>query len=700
MPGVTVAIVADPALTKEQKLLAALEQAELWGILESRRSASADPLQIVIKPDFGAFASDSPTATDPLLVEILIDIFHDHGHTKVMVGSAVEESSIWAENRDVFALAELLGYHFVTPKGRSYDVADLSNNIDETIFSSDSVLHGTGLSRVWANAHCRIVFSKNKTDEYSGYSLCLESLIGVLPLADKRRHYRIARDAGEVVADLLAVAPVHFAIIDALTSAHGAGGRRAPDPIETTTIIACPAICLADQIGAMKMGLDPFESAVFAKVVARHPLPRRYDVHGSLGIFPQWRNVPAPLVQSSRYRATAAALERLVTPWLQHLNTELFPLKSSVDAQANAYLADFFRNTDSSPTSRWLLIIANVLLGFIGHVVECYRTLFDKDSIRQKIVGLGIDLKSYVDDHFWALVDELLQLEVMVADAPEVRPGLRWRYLDGAVLFSYVRILPIAFDTFVGSIDIARTIQYMNDYLGGIVVPLAHDDSGRPVRQAERNLYLPQPNYLILYDGKPIDVTKLEVVEYQLNRHRLFWKTVRSENASAIFDDGIATFSRHQKGTMVAITGRQRFVLPPFWQVVDLNLVPDIKAALVSDAYQIFFDRTVANFEALVEGREIRLGRPAGEPSRLEADALVPLLQWAGELIGLLLQQGADGPIPTSGVLDPDGFVHVTPDSRGISDTYPPAWTQEISRFLQGLVEAVLRDFRQRSSAR
>ena len=152
--------------------------------------------------------------------------------------------------------------------------------------------------------------------------------------------------------------------------------------------------------------------------------------------------------------------------------------------------------------------------------------------------------------------DELRRLEPIAAAAPQVSSELRWRYLDDAVVFRYTRTLPIEFALFVQRVDIARTIQFMNDYLGGVVVPLAHDSSGRPVRQAERNIYLPQPNYLVLYQGKPIDVSKLEVVEYGADRHRLYWKTVLSENGSAAYDDGIATFertmrwnARHHHGT-------------------------------------------------------------------------------------------------------------------------------------------------------
>ena len=58
----------------------------------------------------------------------------------------------------------------------------------------------------------------------------------------------------------------------------------------------------------------------------------------------------------------------------------------------------------------------------------------------------------------------------------------------------------------------------------------------------------------------------------------------------------------------VTITGRQQFALPLFWQVFDPDVVPGLKDRMVTQAYQTFFDRTIANFEALVEGRDIRIG--------------------------------------------------------------------------------------------
>ena len=66
----------------------------------------------------------------------------------------------------------------------------------------------------------------------------------------------------------------------------------------------------------------------------------------------------------------------------------------------------------------------------------------------------------------------MLQLEPIAADAPQMSDGLRWRYIDSAVVFHYTRTVGIEFDAFVQSVNVARTIQFMNDYLGGVVVPL------------------------------------------------------------------------------------------------------------------------------------------------------------------------------------------------------------------------------------
>jgi hypothetical protein len=155
----------------------------------------------------------------------------------------------------------------------------------------------------------------------------------------------------------------------------------------------------------------------------------------------------------------------------------------------------------------------------------------------------------------------------------------------------------------------------MNDNIGGACAVMARDRQGRVTRQAERNLYLPQPNWMVLFGGGTIDVGKLELIRYETDRRQIFWRTVTSENRSALYDDGIVTFQKTGEGTTrVTIVARQEFTLPLFWRVVDIDHLPEIKDAIVSDAYTRFFSRTLANYEAAYEGRPVGIGRePDGE---------------------------------------------------------------------------------------
>jgi uncharacterized protein (DUF362 family) len=690
-----VAVVDDSSLSVTDRLAAALDAAGLWTALRrARRDREAADLRIVIKPELRGFAAGSPTATDPRLVEDLLDLLYDQGFSGAAIVGTRDSSAAWAENRDLHALADLLGYRYETPKGRSYDILDLAEDLVFDAFPLGCVLHGCAVSRHWFNADFRVVFSKSRSDEASGYALCLDTLIDVLPLPDKDTHYRRRRDSGDVVAALLDTAPVQFSLIDGIVGAHGPGGRRAPSAISNGTVIGASDIILADYAGALKMGLDPAISPTVARVICRHPMPQRYTVTGSLGRWPEWQNVAPTALESTRLRQRAEWLDQLFEPWLQCLDSELFPLKHPLDARINSWLAPFFADASNA----WLLTTMNGLLGSVGQAVEMYRTMFDKDALRHCSVPLGIDLDAIPQSAFPQLVEELLQLEPVAATSPPMSPELCWRDVGDCVVFRYARSLPIDFDLFTRRVDIARTIQFMNDYLGGVLIPLAYDGAGRPVHQAERNIYLPQPNYLALYQGKPIDVSKLEVVQYGFDRHRLFWKTIKSENDSATYDDGIATFERTPDATRITITGRQQFTLPPFWQVFDPSFVPGLKQKLVTHAYQTFFDRTISNLEALVEGREIRIGRPVDEPATPPVEMLTAWLQRLIEIAAPLLAQLAGQKQRTGeqwGETDVDGFTHIRPTE--VPPTSQEHWVTELSRFIEGLNQAIGRDLLQSS---
>ncbi len=711
--GVCAAIVESPAQAGTELLDEALRAAGFWPSLETAFTASGlppDQFSIVVKPELEAFERGSASATDPRLVEHLIDRLHEHGYPAVNVCASAASAYFWAENRDVAVLADLLGYHFVTPSGHAYDVLDLGERLEPAAFREGGVLHGSGLAKPWLNAGFRICFASNQTDEREGYALGLHSLLGILPQADKDYYYRHRIAPGEAVADLLDVAGVHFALIDAIVSAHGSGGRRAPRAIATGCIIASPYAPLADFVGALKMGLDPYVSTLAGTVFHRCGLPRQYAIIGNLAPYPLWQNVHAALLDAHRKRDRVPAASRLVTPWLQVLDTELFPLKRLLDARLNPRVSRFFAATDDNPAASTLLLALNYAIAASGEWLRAYRVLYDKDTIRRGEVPLGFDPRAFDDAAYAAIRPELEQLETLLAGTMPATPALRWREINGATIFQFEHELPVPFDVFVTRVEVARTIQFMNDYIGGIVVPMRRDGVGRVLLQTERNLYLPQPNYLVLYQGQEIDVSKIEICDYSDDRHRMYWKTIKSENGSATHDDGAVSFTRSERGTRVRIVGRQQFTLPPFWQAVNLELLPELKAALVTHAYTAFFERTIANFEALVEGREIRIGRPWHTPrdsfdtEPFPAETLERLILRLIERVeSLLAEQGSDWLPPRSRaapvLVDADGFRHFAGagTARNAGAAAPPALAIAgigaiLSEFLLGLSEALARD--------
>jgi uncharacterized protein (DUF362 family) len=712
-PGYTdqsVHILDDPTKTGPELLRVAVEDAGLWNLLATSCHAfttTASDLPIVIKPELEAFDLGAPTATDPRLVEALIDLLHDHGYKRVAVASARQSSYLWAENRDVLAVADLLGYRFRTKKRRAYEFLDLEDGLTAGPFPPGSLLNGSQIATAWRDSF-RICFTKNRTDESRSYALCLDTLLGVLPLPDKDYYYDHRMDAGEVVSELMRQVPPNLSIIDAIVSSHGGSGTRAPKPLLTHTLIASADVLLADLAGALKMGLDPSSSPIFVRARRDVGLPDRYVVHGNLARYPGWLNVHPLVVDSTRRRDRSPAIARTVRPWIQVSNTELFPFKTPLDAKANASVSTWIANVDDNPSPFWALVLTNYLLAAVNRLSTAYLVLYDKDKVRRRLVPLGVELADLKPSDCEAIASELTPLRKLLRSVPFDDNGLRWTYYDDAIIFEYKRTLPIPFDEFVSRVDVAKTIQFMNDYLGGVAVPLVRDGTGRATHQAERNIYLPQPNYLVLHGGDVIDVTKLEHITYGSRSQQMSWKTIRSENASATYDDGQVTFARRRGATQVSYFGRQQFALPLYWQLIDLKLAPKLRAGLITHAYTTFFSRTAANLEALVEGREIEIGRPWHDPAEVPgteplpiesltraavglAERYGPLLQEFGWLLG---RQGERAPGGSS--VDRNGFQHFeSPQTQEHAAVGSPtaaamaaAWPQ-IANFWQEMGDAL-----------
>jgi uncharacterized protein (DUF362 family) len=616
----------------------ALDQARFWERIEKVRAGTGlarERFSIIIKPDLEIFDPGAPTGTDPELVEHLILLLHKSGYPDVAVGDALGSADLWLNNRDVPVLADLVGYGYCTRDGGDYDVLNLSEDLEEAGFAEGSALCGSRLSRRWRKAHFRISMAKNKTDEALFFALGLKNILHVLPLRDKEFHYFNRLDAAEACMALLEKTPVHFAIIDAVVSNHGSDGIAAVNPVATNTVIAGDSLVLVDFAAAFKMGLDPYASPLNGKVLRAVGLPRRYGIDGDLSPYAGWKNVPLMLCDSVQRRNRSVAVAKAVRPWFQSVNRELFAFKNGIDERLNALAGTYLSRLDRHPTALLAKVALNYGLANAHHLTHAYRVMYAKERVVRRHTELGLDLGDYSRDDYEAIVDYIQPLARLLTHTAPDGNGLRWRYIDHSVLFEFSRTLAIAYEEFVSRVDIAAAVRLMNDNIGGACQVVARDGRGRITHQAERNIYLPQPNWMVLFNGDSIDVGKLELIRYERHCQQIFWRTVKSANNSALYDDGITTFAKEGKGhTRITITARQEFALPLFWQALNIDYAPAIKDAIVTDAYTRFFSRTMANYEAAYEGRKVGtgvepdmgLGETAADPGGLPLEQAAELI--------------------------------------------------------------------------
>lgn len=684
-----VCVLQRPGAAPAALLEALLEASGFWRLAARRRGP------VIIKPDLDFYITAAHGGTEPALVEHLIELLHDRGWRDVTVGEARNEADAWLHNRDPMVVPELVGYRFRTPKGRAYEVIDLRP--------------GAGIDERWRQAALRINFAKNKTHESCHFALCLHNLAGLAPGKPEDACLRVLREA-----------PPHFNLIDACTSAHGGAGQRAPRPLATHTLIASASTLLADWAGAARMGLDPYASPVSATALHALGLPLPHAVDGDLSPYPLWRNVHPLIARTARQRQDSEGVGAMSVAWFQSVDREHFALRDFYSDRLNAFIAPLLTRIDDNPRSFWLAVALNLLLARIDGLVQAQHTLFAKERLGRRVAPLLIDPAAIPAAEYEGIAAALAPYEELLRHVPPGRSGLRWRHVDGAIVFGCEHLFPIPYGRFVRKVDICRAIQYMNDYIGGATVALRRDARGRVLHQAERNLYLQQPNWMVLFGGEVIDVEKIQRISYQRDSQAIHWRTVASPNNSAKVDDGCVRFSRSAEGqTRVQVFARQQFSLPLAFKAFDIELAPGLRDPIIESAYSSFFSGTMANLQAAYEGREFRIGHDAAADSprralphflATAAAALAELLRQRHGAAGLgdaaawLLGSGASVTAASAGTApvatDAAGFRHFAPaaaghDGAGREDQLVAgmaALARDAPDFLQGLAEAVHQD--------
>jgi len=593
-------------------LNAALEKAQFENLLETSRSKSQKSKTeffIVIKPNLSMFFKERVTVTDPELVEHLIDLLHDIGYTHVALGEAQNTFFKWLKNREIPNIAKAVGYKFTTPKGRKYQIHDLARDGIPYDFAPEYSLSGVPVSKVWQEADFRINFAKNKTHEEYFYTLCLKNLLGAIPLDDKHLHFHSRLKVWDVCLELNEELPVDFNIIDAYLSNHGNVGSQVLNAIETWTIIAGHNGILVDWVGAIKMGIDPYLSPLNSKALKQIGLPENYEVMGSLTPYEGWRNVH-PLISDSFFRLDEAeAITRIFWPASFIVDEKLFPWKKKLHKLINAIVSPFWARVDRNSIFLWLIIYMNYFFVWIFFIKRAWRTLINRKQLRRKELPINVVQNQFKEHDYDGLPAFMRPLEEIINSIPTEK-GSCHTFVDGAILHYLERDVDFLFGEFVSKVDICKAVSYMNDYIGGRTVLIKSDSKGRCIHQLERTVFLSQPNGFVLFDGNNIDVTKVELIEYREGFQKLIWRTVFSDNNSAIYDDGTVIFEQLNDRTRIRVMIHQHFVNPPILNWIQLNYFPSLRRLFMVRAFRRFFEKTIDNYCSVAEGKYEAIGKP------------------------------------------------------------------------------------------
>ncbi len=660
-----------------------LDAAAFWERIESvcrERDRSPGAATIAIKPDLDVYNAALPSGTDPDLVSHLARLLRDKGFESILVIDARNSRDRWLLNREPLMVADFARYDF---SGELFEIV----GDGETASAAD----------YWSNADFRINFAKNRTHESQSFALCTHNLLGVSGRGISRS------DLSGRCLEVLRACPPDFNIVDAFTSFHGAAGERAPVAIETCTLLAGDSALLVDVVGASKMGLDPYISPISAKCLSILGMPALHGIDGDLSVYPLWQNVHPLVAETARRRNEAHGIGAAAEAWFQTVDRDHFPFREFYSDRFNSFIAPVMQRIGEDARARWLIVFLNIAISGIGSAILAQNTLFSKGKLRQQVRALETDLSKFDEEDYLSLPEFLAPFEQLVNQVPDLPSGeILLKRFDDATLFFGSYEFPIRYDEFVARVDIRRSIQYMNDYIGGSMTTVAERRSAGIELQAERNLYLQQPNWIVLFGGDVIDVEKIELVRYQEDRQEIFWQTVASPNGSAQSDDGRVSFSRTDNDCVrLEIFTRQKFALPTFFQLSRIDLFPGIREPIVEAGYRNFFERTISNMRSCFDGRDYRVGFGAADQtdegelafaSRYLATAfatLSELLRHKGDMAGVgewfAARSWTNTVVPAPATAG-DGFQHFGPTPSGTRYDRP---MKESLGYLKGIEEAI-----------
>ena len=208
-----------------------------------------------------------------------------------------------------------------------------------------------------------------------------------------------------------------------------------------------------------------------------------------------------------------------------------------------------------------------------------------------------------VVDDFQAEATTDIETNLATASRDELKKRLGWSYKQKVAEYPEtdpvnmgveitIGLVEVPYEDFVKILPAERWGVELDHYLGGEVKIYEKDDLGRATRQLERMVLSPFP-----CDWESVlsnnDMTKVEVIVYEPDRAKVYWRVMYSDNNSTETDVGSVEFRRYDEySTLITFHSAHRLNAPG-----GIHIPTD----MLRPALLLTFDDFVSRYQRFVE---------------------------------------------------------------------------------------------------
>lgn len=209
--------------------------------------------RVVLKPNLVEFDANTTINTHPLLVHAIYEAFRALGAADVRIAEGP------GHRRITLDLADAAGYFSTVP---SFDSVFTDLNLDEVtrvaLRQPKSKLGSLYLPNTVLACDLLVSIPKMKTHHWVGATLSMKNFFGTVPGGVYGWPKNVLHWAGidECIADLYAIFPKSFAIVDGIVGMEGNGPIQGT-PKQAAVLVAGRDLAAVDATCCRIMGIDP-----------------------------------------------------------------------------------------------------------------------------------------------------------------------------------------------------------------------------------------------------------------------------------------------------------------------------------------------------------------------------------------------------------------------------------------------------------